>query len=521
MAAVIPSRLRGLVFFLLLAPLAIAFAWQDELATFSDDSASYLTLAHYFAGTNGFAAEWAGYHSNFPPLFPLLLALTGGVTNLHVAYVGIALCAAGGVALFYRYAAAQIGERGALVVALLFLCSATAWVSLKGVLSEPLYLLMSMAALQYHDSRLATRRDGARGWEWLVFGLLLAAACLSRVIGFFLVGAYLAHVIFGSIGQRKKPRAAAWLPLAPVVALFGLWQWVRPRVDFDAYAFATRAIAGDWIAAPGAQAAKSWQIFGDAWIRLFVADHDVGMATKIVFAIVGVVAIAGAIRRARQNRLDGWYALFTVAFVMAWPIVADNSRRLLYPVLPVLILQAALLVRAVLDRPALKRQTRIAVTAVAAALPLLLCLPALALIAHKSLDRRVIVEGCPNEFREVAEYYTRLSYAVAADAANSEGIMLCGLRAIDRIAPPDAVVMWMRPEYIAILGKRKAVAYRFDWTPERLAAEIRRLNVSFLVVSDIGKTDYAGMWGPALSAAPNAQPVLVMPGGVFFIERVQ
>src|SRR5829696_8739277 len=167
MAAVIPSRLRGLVFFLLLAPLAIAFAWQDELATFADDSASYLTLAHYFAGTNDFAAEWAGYHSNFPPLFPLVLALSGGVTNLHVAYVGVALCAAGGIALFYRHAAAEMGERGGLVAALLFLCTATAWVSLKGVLSEPLYLLMSMAALRYHDSRIAPHSGTVPGWEWL------------------------------------------------------------------------------------------------------------------------------------------------------------------------------------------------------------------------------------------------------------------------------------------------------------------------------------------------------------------
>ena len=45
----IPSRLRGLLFFLLLAPLAIAFAWQGQIASFGDDSASYLTLANYFS----------------------------------------------------------------------------------------------------------------------------------------------------------------------------------------------------------------------------------------------------------------------------------------------------------------------------------------------------------------------------------------------------------------------------------------------------------------------------------------
>ena len=123
----IPLRLRGLVFFLCLAPLAIAFAWQDQIASFGDDSASYLTLAHYFSPSGSpIVSEWAGYHANFPPLLPLLLALSGGVHNLGIAYVLVALLGAAGVALFYRYASLELGERGGLAAAVLFLLTTTA-----------------------------------------------------------------------------------------------------------------------------------------------------------------------------------------------------------------------------------------------------------------------------------------------------------------------------------------------------------------------------------------------------------
>ena len=63
---------RGLVFLLVVAVPIGLFTWQSELATFGDDSASYLTLAHFFSPSgSAIVSQWAGYHSNFPPLLPL------------------------------------------------------------------------------------------------------------------------------------------------------------------------------------------------------------------------------------------------------------------------------------------------------------------------------------------------------------------------------------------------------------------------------------------------------------------
>jgi len=54
---------RHAAFLLLLAafaPLALHFGWHDGIATVSDDSVSYLTLAHWLAGdaSNPYLAKW-------------------------------------------------------------------------------------------------------------------------------------------------------------------------------------------------------------------------------------------------------------------------------------------------------------------------------------------------------------------------------------------------------------------------------------------------------------------------------
>jgi len=72
------------------------------------------------------------------------------------------------------------GALAGVFVALLFLLTPSAWVSIRGILSEPLYLALSLAALIYHDTRLEA---GGGKRELLVFGLLVAAAYLARVAG--------------------------------------------------------------------------------------------------------------------------------------------------------------------------------------------------------------------------------------------------------------------------------------------------------------------------------------------------
>ena len=48
----------------------------------------------------------------------------------------------------------------------------------------------------------------------------------------------------------------------------------------------------------------------------------------------------GAVRRALTNRLDGWYVLIGVAITFSWVVEDDNTRRLLYPLVPLIAMHA-------------------------------------------------------------------------------------------------------------------------------------------------------------------------------------
>ena len=131
-------------------PLFVAFAWQPDLASVGDDSASYLVVAHWMAGGPPEIVRWAGYHSHFPPLFAAALALAGP-GNLYTAHLVVALFAAFALAPLYLFTWRESGRRdAAFLLAAVFLLTPVAWVSAKGILSEPLFLLTSLCALAWH-----------------------------------------------------------------------------------------------------------------------------------------------------------------------------------------------------------------------------------------------------------------------------------------------------------------------------------------------------------------------------------
>ncbi len=493
-------RHRGFLLVLVLAaPLTFAFAWQAVIATVGDDSVSYLVLAHYFRGgaDNPYVAQWASYHAHFPPLFPLLLAASGGAVDLRIAYALVAALAVLALPLIYRYASLQLGRDSAgLAIVVLFLLTPTAWISLKGILSESLYLVLAMASVLWYETRLADGRT--RPIAALAFGVLLACAYLTRVAGLALILAYAVHVGLRLAAHRQRPSWSLLLPWVPVVVLLGLWYGLRPRPDVDAYRRTVQSMIGTWIADPATMLRASVEYSFSGWIATLAAQQDVSMAPKIVFGLLGLAGLAGAVLRAARNRLDGWFILFSVAMVTPWVFTPNNTRRLLYPLVALLFVCAADFVRFLCERWKLEGRRRTQLFVALAAFPVALFLPALSLIAQKSLDRAPVLEGQLYAFRDITDYYTTINLEVARGLAETQVTTLAGLESIRAVTPPGSKVMWMRPEYVALLGRRPAEPFYYAWSPREVAEAVRRSGSDYIVVSRIFKTDLAGVDGDPL-----------------------
>jgi hypothetical protein len=513
------------VVFAIAAPLTAAFAWQDVIASLGDDSVSYIIVARHLAGAvgNPFVGPWTGYHAHFPPLFPLLLAATGGADDFHMAYALVAACAILALPLIYRYAARELGsDRMGLAIVILFLLTPTAWISLKGILSESLYLLACMASLIYFETRLAEGR--ARVLDGLVFGVLLACVYLTRVVGIALVLAYALHLALRFLARREKPSFALLAPALPLILLVGLWYGLRPHADADAYERTVGSMASSWLAEPWLLARTGADYFFSGWIATFAAQEDVSLAPRVAFALLGVLGLAGAIGRALRNRLDGWFVLISLAIIVPWVFSPNNTRRLLYPLVALLLVCAADFLRFALERRRIEAGSRAKISLALAALPVALCLPALLLTGEKSRDRRPIVDGHSYTYRDMTEYYTTINVGRAAALAELQALTLAGFESLDKVTPPGSKVMWMRPEYVALLGRRQGVPFYYRWSPREVALEVKRSGVDHIVVSRLYKADLAGTEGDPLvtlkAVAAYSRPVFRLGDDIFVVMKV-
>lgn len=468
----------------LAAPLTFAFVWQRGLASMRDDSFSYLTLARYFAPGASWLDPWASQHAHLPPLFPLALLLGGGSSNLLVAHALVAAFAVLALILVYAFAARLLGRPWAAALAVAaFLLTPTAWISVKGILSESLYLLVSFAALCFHAARIDRPRPAPR--DLLVFGVLLACAYLTRAAGVAMIAAYAAHVIHRGGLARERPFAPLLLPALPVALLAAGWMLLRPG-DSGAYQLAVTYTLESWLDRGASQVPYAGRLFLEGWIASFHADIWTAPLARAVFSIVLLLGIGGAVQRAWRNRLDGWYVLLSLAITFFWMYPQDATRRLLYPVVPLLILHAALFVAFLGKRipPSLRKGLFLA----AGALPLAICVPAAVLLFQKALQRDPI-PGTAYAYADITEYFLHVNEAQARALAGASLATFAGFDGVAAATPAHAKVMWMRPEYVALLAHREPVAYENGWNSLRLAREIARTGAGYVIFAEMFKVD--------------------------------
>ncbi|HLX22894.1 MAG TPA: hypothetical protein VKR38_06060 [Usitatibacter sp.] len=480
------------------APLTVAFCWHGVISSLGDDSMSYIVVARWLVpfAHDDLSAPWVGYYSHFPPLFPLLLGVTGGAWNFFSAHMVVAACAVAALASIYAYGLRRLGGAGsALGLVVLFLALPTAWISIVGILSEPLYLAVSMAALAFH-ARADVARDTRAS---VIFAVLVAATLLTRVAGVALVAACAVHVAVGSMKARRWPSGRELLPLAVAVAVELAWLAIRPHVASKGYGLDVWTFMNRWIDHPLLLAGISANFLAGGWTSSIDADSGVPFAIQAALWAVALLGLAGAVRGAMRNRLDSWYLLFGVGILFLWVFSEDNTRRLLYPLVPLMLVHAAEMAADAGERLGGARGKRWALL-VGAAFIVSLSAPATSLVARKAFDREPLVEGLEYSPSSMTDYYIVVNLKAAKALAWRHAAVLSGLQLVDKVTPRDAVVMWLRPEYVAVLGRRRGEPSYSSWDRATLSREILRNGVTHVVSSRMFKSDLADRGGDAYAA---------------------
>jgi hypothetical protein len=244
--------------------------------------------------------------------------------------------------------------------------------------------------------------------------------------------------------------------------------------------------AESWLDRGTSQVPYAAHLFLEGWIASFYAYTWTAPLPHAVFSILLFLGIAGAMQRAWRNALDGWYVLISLALTFFWMYPQDAARRLLYPVVPLLIVHAALFLSFLVQRIAPARRRWIFLAA--GALPLAICVPASMLLLQKALMRDP-VPGTSYAYADITDYFLYVNEAQARGAAGATLATFAGFDAVAAATPPQAKVMWMRPEYVALLAHREPVAYENEWDSLRLAREIARTGTGYVIFAEVYKVD--------------------------------
>ena len=458
-----------------------AFVWQPTLATFADDSVSYLVMAQVFtpyqAASQAVAAAFAN-EAFYPPLFPALLALAGAAHDIAWAHAVTALILAASVPLAYALGACWLEDRRAAATAVLCVALLPAmWINAKGILSEPLFCILLLGALCV----LATGAKGDRvcgGARLWMLALLMAAMLLTRTAALVMIAAYALWALTRR-GQPIASRARAALPAVAAMASYLVWVLLRPSGPTDSYARIVAEHASAFfgaenpLAAIGASLIRQANAVGEAWVGslllFWVEDRPL---RSLLAGALGGLALAGLALRIAAGKADGWMMAGYFATFLIWPYY-DQMGRFLFPAVPVLVLYAF---------SAVERATRILGRApvlghgLLAVLLLSLSIPALAFMYQRAQA------GGPNA--GIVDWYRTPDLAQARARARLHLDLFADMEEIRNFTRPEDRVMWVAPSYLALLADRRGIAAPDPaLSPEAYRQAVRKSGADYVFLS--------------------------------------
>ncbi len=434
--------------FLVLSFAYLAWSYTSELGGFGGDNAIYLLSAEFLSPLGHSSTLAASYFasSQYPPLFPLFLGLLGAHGDLLVAHLMVTSFLLAALFVLYKWQRSlDISSWWAFALALLFACLPGTYFQTLEILSENLYLLLSLLGLWMYRQAEMTDRKG-----WLIgAALTVAAATLTRTAGVTLLAALLINLLLINRSGRNSITAA--LALAPV-AIWHLWRGGGGYASSLATTYGASPIV-TFLDRLHLQATALWY----GWIDNFMSAPPFAIAVAIsAFGALCLVALAA---RLYARSLDGLYVSFYLLLMLIWPFPGE-SQRFLFPVLPILMVQGFWL---------LGKVPRFNLMGKRLVLAPLVTLAALALITLPQLLLHVDRFNTPlpaelSSFKHTAGWY-QPDPNIAMHEIHHSARMVVALKNTARLVSPDDCIVSIKPSVVSYYTKRVSISPPAASTP--------------------------------------------------------
>ncbi|KPJ98836.1 MAG: hypothetical protein AMJ60_06965, partial [Desulfobacterales bacterium SG8_35] len=215
------ADLHFLLLLLLLTALYLFWTWNPEVAGLGGDNGIYLLTARSYSPWSppSLIAQHFAAHSQYPPLFPLVLGLLGGGESILAAHLINTACLLLAFLAIRAWLVALGLQKTTANLVVIFIALLPGTVKLAMfILSENLYLLLSVLALLL--VLLAERKNSSL--LLIIAAFVIVGATLTRTAGIALAAAFCLYL------TCRRP-ARALLPALATLAPLAIFAWYKSR----------------------------------------------------------------------------------------------------------------------------------------------------------------------------------------------------------------------------------------------------------------------------------------------------
>ena len=315
--------------FAVIAVFYYFLTWSPELPILGGDHPVYLLMADHlslFAGRSPEITSLVMRYALFPPLYPLVLGMFGGTSaHVEVAHAITTTMLMAALVLYFVWVRGETRSSfKAFILSSIFAFLSTTLLQSFGILSENLYLLLTLAAIWFlnkPDAPLSRLYAAA-----IVVGL----TAVTRSIGITMVMAFAVHLFLDKKDQRIRLILASLAPFVTWNILKGLLGYKGGYLWVVADLAGTRPLRDLLLNQLSIESYALWA----GWISSF--DHLPSAMTYIAGSAIGAICLAGTLHRAYLKKTDGIYTILYLGVLWLWPF-SPEAKRFLYAVLPILL----------------------------------------------------------------------------------------------------------------------------------------------------------------------------------------
>jgi hypothetical protein len=301
---------------------------QNEIVGLMADDAVYLLMADYFSPYYSSLSQNAAFimeTSQFPPLYPILLAVLGANSeNVFLAHIITTCCLVSAVVAYYFWIReTQISKTTSLFLALIFICSPASLLMNVDLWSEHFYLFLTMCALLFIEKANTNYKF------WLIASILIGLMPLARLVGLTFVVAFFIYLQIHKIKYRYRYIAISIIPFliwkVVSLSLFTTEIYEETLMNFYQYDF--------WLHTKHlffSQLPDLWT----GWHECF--DIRKNFFSGIVCACILIMSLVTWFLRLLDKRIDSIYVLFYLLLILIWPD-PNHNMRFLFVIFPILL----------------------------------------------------------------------------------------------------------------------------------------------------------------------------------------